>query len=90
MKLYNKRIQLTVKSVTFFAKQKTAPLFTSADADVIRTLPLSLQGSNNTALTGSVNAVLDFKCPQSSNKEMKNEKINSYFNFIIKECIRRS
>ncbi len=31
---YN-RIQLTVKSVTFFAKQKSAPLFTSADAGVI-------------------------------------------------------
>ncbi len=32
---YNNRIQLTVKSVTFFAKQKNAPLFTSADAGVI-------------------------------------------------------
>ena len=31
---YNNRIQLTVKSVTFFAKQKSAPLFTSADAGV--------------------------------------------------------
>jgi hypothetical protein len=30
----NNRIQLTVKSVTFFAKQKNAPLFTSADAGV--------------------------------------------------------
>jgi hypothetical protein len=30
----NNRIQLTVKSVTFFAKQKSAPLFTSADAGV--------------------------------------------------------
>ena len=27
-------MQLTVKSVTFFAKQKNAPLFTSADAGV--------------------------------------------------------
>ena len=33
-KSYNNRIQLTVKSVTFFAKQKSAPLFTSADAGV--------------------------------------------------------
>jgi hypothetical protein len=32
---YNNRIQLTVKSVTFFAKQKAAPLFTSADAGVM-------------------------------------------------------
>jgi hypothetical protein len=34
MASYNNRIQLTVKSVTFFAKQKNAPLFTSADAGV--------------------------------------------------------
>ncbi len=34
-KIANNRIQLTVKSVTFFAKQKNAPLFTSADAGVI-------------------------------------------------------
>jgi len=27
-------LQLTVKSVTFFAKQKSAPLFTSAEAGV--------------------------------------------------------
>ena len=33
-KAANNRIQLTVKSVTFFAKQKSAPLFTSADAGV--------------------------------------------------------
>ncbi len=33
--MYNNRIQLTVKSVTFFAKQKSAPLFTSADAGVM-------------------------------------------------------
>jgi hypothetical protein len=31
---HNKRIQLPVKSVTFFAKKKNAPLFTSADAGV--------------------------------------------------------
>ncbi len=31
----NNRIQLTVKSVTFFAKQKNAPLFTASDAGVI-------------------------------------------------------
>ena len=31
----NKCLQLTVKSVTFFAKQKNAPLFTSAEAGVI-------------------------------------------------------
>jgi hypothetical protein len=31
---HNNRIQLTVKSVTFFAKQKNAPLFTSSDAGV--------------------------------------------------------
>jgi hypothetical protein len=34
IKTYNNRIQLTVKSVTLFAKQKNAPLFTSADAGV--------------------------------------------------------
>jgi hypothetical protein len=34
-KAANNRIQLTVKSVTFFAKQKSAPLFTSADAGVM-------------------------------------------------------
>ena len=35
LKTHNNRIQLTVKSVTFFAKQKSAPLFTSADAGVM-------------------------------------------------------
>ena len=34
LKTHNNRIQLTVKSATFFAKQKSAPLFTSADAGV--------------------------------------------------------
>ena len=34
IKKYNNCIQLTVKSVTFFAKQKNVPLFTSADAGV--------------------------------------------------------
>ncbi len=33
-KAHNNRIQLTVKSVTFFAKQKSAPLFTASDAGV--------------------------------------------------------
>ena len=55
---HNKRIQLTVKSVTFFAKQKNAPLFTSADAGVIRTLPLSLQGPDNASLPGNLNDAL--------------------------------
>jgi hypothetical protein len=31
---HNNCFQLTVKSVTFFAKQKNAPLFTSAEAGV--------------------------------------------------------
>ncbi len=35
IKKYNNCIQLTVKSVTFFAEAKNAPLFTSADAGVI-------------------------------------------------------
>jgi hypothetical protein len=39
-KAYNNRIQLTVKSVMFFAMQKNTPLFTASDAGVIRTLPL--------------------------------------------------
>ena len=56
--MYNNRIQLTVKSVTFFAKQKNAPLFTSADAGVIRTLPLSLQGPDNAASPGNLSNVL--------------------------------
>ncbi len=47
----NKRIPLTVKSVTFFAKQKNAPLFTSADAGVIHATPLSLRGTDNTELS---------------------------------------
>ncbi len=34
LKTANNRIQLTVKSVMFFAKQKNTPLFTSADAGV--------------------------------------------------------
>ena len=34
-KAANNRIQLTVKSVMFFAKQKNTPLFTSADAGVM-------------------------------------------------------
>ena len=55
---HNNRIQLTVKSVMFFAKQKNTPLFTSADAGVIRTLPLSLQGSDNAALTGNLPNIL--------------------------------
>jgi hypothetical protein len=32
---FNKRIQLTVKSVIFFAKAKKPPLITSADAGVM-------------------------------------------------------
>ncbi len=32
--MYNNCLQLTVKSVTFFAKQKNAPLFTPAEAGV--------------------------------------------------------
>ncbi|MEE9372910.1 MAG: hypothetical protein V3V00_07625, partial [Saprospiraceae bacterium] len=55
---YNNCMQLTVKSVTFFAKAKNAPLFTSADAGVIRTLPLSLQGPDNAALTGNLPNIL--------------------------------
>jgi hypothetical protein len=31
---YNNRIQLTVKSVMFFAMQKNTPLFTASDAGV--------------------------------------------------------
>jgi hypothetical protein len=34
MKKHNNHIQLTVKSVTFFAKQKNAPLFTASDVGV--------------------------------------------------------
>ena len=40
-----------------FRKEKAAkatPLMAAGEAGVIRTLPLSLQGSNNTALTGSL------------------------------------
>ena len=51
-------MQLTVISVTLFAKQKSAPLITSADAGVIRTLPLSLQGPDNASLPGNLSNVL--------------------------------
>jgi hypothetical protein len=42
---YNHCIQLTVKSVTFFAKQKNAPLFTSADAGVSLRKAHNIQGN---------------------------------------------
>jgi hypothetical protein len=41
----NNRIHLTVKSVTFFAKQKNVPLFTSSDAGVIEELELRASSS---------------------------------------------
>ncbi len=41
------------KASRFLHTQKHAPLWEAAELSVIRTLPLSLQGSNNTALTGS-------------------------------------
>ena len=51
-------MQLTVISVIFFAIAKKLPLITSADAGVIRTLPLSLQGPDNAALTGNLPNIL--------------------------------
>jgi len=41
----NKRLQLTVKSVTIFAYAKTAPLFTSTEAGVIEELELRSSSS---------------------------------------------
>ena len=48
IKAHNKRIQLTVKSVTIFAKRKaakTAPFFTSADASVSLRKARNIQGN---------------------------------------------
>jgi protein subunit release factor B len=39
IKKHNNCFQLTIKSVTFFAKQKNAPFFMSAEAGVIRKRP---------------------------------------------------
>ena len=41
----NNSIQLTVISVTFFAKQKSAPLITSADAGVSLRKARNIQGN---------------------------------------------
>jgi hypothetical protein len=57
-KMHNNSFQRTTISVIFFAKAKKPPLITAADAGIIRTLPLSLQGPDNAALTGNLSNIL--------------------------------
>ena len=46
------------KASRFLHTQKCAPLWEAAELSVIRTLPLSLQGSDNAALTGNLPNIL--------------------------------